>query len=112
MTSEGEEWQRRISILPAATLSGPRCSYILYCGANFEVLGDRMRMLFPPCCFIPPHLAGPKIPFQNRSPSCRNGLQTTACTTGVCGTDGFCAANHIQKIIGLEQKQLKTTGNR
>lgn len=47
MTSEGEEWQRRISILPAATLSGPRCSYILYRGANFERLGFRMRMPFP-----------------------------------------------------------------
>ena len=71
-----------------------------------------MRMPFPPCCLISPHLAGSKIPAQNRSRSCRNGFQTTARTTGVYGTNGFCAVNHVQKIIGLERKQLKTTGNR
>ena len=60
---------------------------------------------------ISPHLAASKIPARNRSHSCRNGFQTTACTTGVCGTGGFCAVNHVQKIIGLERKQLKTTGN-
>ena len=69
-------------------------------------------MPFPPCCLISPHLAGSKIPAQNRSRSCRNGFQTTARTTGVYGTNGFCAVNHVQKIIGLERKQLKTTGNR
>ena len=41
----------------------------------------------------------------------RNGFQTTACTTGVCGTDGFCAVNHVQKTIGLKRKRLKITGN-
>lgn len=84
-----------------ALQAGP---YILYCGANFEDLESRMQMLFPPCCLIFPHLEGPKMPVRNWSHSCRNGFQATACTTGVCGTDGLCAGNHAQKIIGLERK--------
>ena len=67
------------------------------CGCSFPVLFDF------------PTFGGSKIPARNRSPSCRNGFQTTACTTGVCGTGGFCAGNHVQKIIGLERKRLKTT---
>lgn len=87
-------------------------TYILYCGANFEGLESQMRMLFPLFCLISPHLAGSKIPARNRGLICPNGFQTTACTTGACGTDGFCAVNHVQKIIRSERKPLKTTENR
>ena len=86
-------------------------TYYFTAAQILRVLGARMWMPFSPRYFIPPHLAGSKIPAWNRSPSYRNGFQTTACTTGVCGTDEFCARNHAWKIIGSEQKQLKTTWN-